>query len=111
MKNLEYKGYIGTIEYNRENKLLYGEVIGIQDPMSYAGRTGEELEKDFHAAIDSYLENCNAMNVQPEKAFKGSFNVRVSPELHKKITLKAIALNTSLNSIVASSLEIALGQE
>ncbi|MFH0759508.1 MAG: hypothetical protein V2B15_19630 [Bacteroidota bacterium] len=58
MKNLEYKGYAGTIGYSKEDGLLYGKVLGIQGLISYEGTTGKELKDDFMAAVDSYLAGC-----------------------------------------------------
>ena len=104
MKNLEYKGYTGTIEYNKEDGLLYGKVLGIRGLISYEGNTGKELEADFIAAIDSYIVDCKQDSVAPEKPFKGSFNVRISPKLHRKAALLAMEDKMSLNSFVAESI-------
>ena len=104
MKHIEYKGYTGTIEYNKEDGLLYGKVLGIQGLISYEGTTGKELETDFIAAIDSYLTDCKQESVVPEKPFKGSFNVRISPQLHQKAALLAMEDKMSLNSFVAESI-------
>ena len=104
MKNLEYKGYTGTIEYNKEDGLLYGKVLGIRGLISYEGNTGKELEADFIAAIDSYIVDCKQDSVAPEKPFKGSFNVRISPKLHRKAALLAMKDKMSLNSFVAESI-------
>ena len=104
MKNLEYKGYTGSIEYSKEDGLLYGKVLGIQGLISYDGTTGRELEADFIAAIDSYIADCKQESVVPEKPFKGSFNVRISPQLHQKAALLAMEDKMSLNSFVAESI-------
>jgi predicted HicB family RNase H-like nuclease len=104
MKNLEYKGYTGSIEYSKEDGLLYGKVLGIQGLISYEGTTGRELEADFIAAIDSYIADCKQESVAPEKPFKGSFNVRISPQLHQKAALLAMEDKMSLNSFVAESI-------
>ena len=90
MKNLEYKGYTGSIEYSKEDDLLYGKVLGIKGLISYEGKTGNELEKDFKEAIDTYLADCNQDGIAPEKPFKGSFNVRISSKLHQKAALLAM---------------------
>ena len=66
MKNLEYKGYTGSIEYSKEDDLLYGKVLGIQGLISYEGKTGKELEVDFKEAIDSYLTDCKKEGISPE---------------------------------------------
>jgi predicted HicB family RNase H-like nuclease len=104
MKNLEYKGYTGSIEYSKEDDLLYGKVLGIQGLISYEGKTGKELEIDFKEAIDTYLADCKSDGVPPEKPFKGSFNVRVSPKLHQKAALLAMEEKMSLNNFVAESI-------
>lgn len=104
MKNLEYKGYTGSIEYSKEDNLLYGKVLGIRGLISYEGSTGKELEGDFKEAINAYLDNCKNEGIKPEKPFKGSFNVRVSPVLHQKAALLAMKYKTSLNNFVAESI-------
>ena len=104
MKNLEYKGYTGSIEYSKEDDLLYGKVFGVKGLISYEGNTGKELEGDFKEAIDTYLADCKNEGIKPEKPFKGSFNVRVSPVLHQKAALLAMKHKTSLNSFVAESI-------
>jgi len=106
MKNLEYKGYTGSIEYSSEDNLLYGKVLGIQGLISFEGVTGSDLEKDFHEAINTYLADCKANGVEPEKPFKGSFNVRISPSLHQKAALQAKEAKVSLNNFVAEAIRL-----
>lgn len=108
MKYLSYKGYTGTIEFDIEEKVLFGKVIGIKGLISYEGVSGEDLENDFKEAIDEYLEDCTSLGLKPEKAFKGNFNVRISAELHREAALKAIELNTSLNGLVSESIRTRL---
>jgi len=104
MRNLEYKGYIGSIEYSRKDKLFYGKIIGIKSLISYEGKTGPQLEKNFEASIDDYISDCKELGVELEKPFKGNFNVRIPSELHRKAVLRALQLNTSLNSFVSESI-------
>ena len=104
MKQLEYKGYSGSIEYSKEDDLLYGKVLGIKGLISFEGRTGKELELDFIEAIDQYLADCKEQGIKPDKPFKGSFNVRIPTELHQKAALLAMKDKISLNSFVAESI-------
>jgi predicted HicB family RNase H-like nuclease len=104
MKNLEYKGYTGSIEYSQEDDVLFGKILGINGLISYEGKTGKELEKDFKEAIDIYLVDCKNAGIVPEKPFKGSFNVRISSELHQKAALLAMEDKMSLNNFVAESI-------
>ncbi len=104
MKHLEYKSYTGSIEYSKADDLLYGKILGIKGLISYEGKTGKELEEDFKEAIDTYLTDCKNDGITPEKPFKGSFNVRLSAELHQKAALLAIDEKMSLNNFVAESI-------
>ena len=106
MKNLiEYKGYIGSIEFSQEDELFYGKIQGIRALISYEGTNAQELIEDFHEAVDAYLELCQENGKTPEKAYKGSFNIRVSPELHKKIAIYAMEHDITLNNFVEQSIE------
>jgi len=108
MKYLEYKGYTGSIEYSSEDNLLFGKVLGIRGLISYEGETGRDLENDFKEAIDTYLADCKSQDKRPEKPFKGSFNVRVSPTLHQKAALLAMEAKISLNKFVAEAISMRL---
>lgn len=111
MKNLEYKGYTGSIEYSKEDDLLFGKVLGVRGLISYEGKTGSDLENDFREAIDTYLNDCRNDGIQPEKPFKGSFNVRISPDLHQKAALLAMKEKMSLNNLVTESIRERLFKE
>ena len=101
---MEYKGYRGSVEFSEEDALFYGKVLGIRALISYEGSTARELLTDFHGAVDDYLELCAQQGKEPERAYKGSFTVRISPELHKQAVVAAMAHNMSLNSFVESSI-------
>ena len=105
---MEYKGYVGSVEFSEEDALFYGKVLGIRALISYEGTNAAELVADFHGAVDDYLELCVQSGTEPEKAYKGSFNVRISPELHKQAVIAAMSHNMSLNSFVETSLQQAL---
>ena len=101
---MEYKGYVGSVEFSEEDCIFFGKVMGIRALLSYEGSTARELVAGFHGAVDDYLAICEAEGKEPEKAFKGSFNVRISPELHKQLVVRATAQQMSLNSYVEQAL-------
>lgn len=105
---MEYKGYVGSVEFSEEDALFYGKVMGIRALISYEGVSAKELIDDFHDAVDDYLAMCTEEGIEPERAYKGSFNIRISPELHKQAVITAIAQNMSLNSFVEKSIQIAI---
>lgn len=101
---LSYKNYNGTVEYSREDSCLFGKVVGIKSLLSYEGNSVQELEQDFCKVIDEYLEDCNERNVEPEQPYKGTFNVRISPELHRNVAIYALEHGKSLNSVVEEAI-------
>lgn len=106
MKNLlDYKNYVGSIEFSQEDALFFGKVLGIRALISYEGTTARELIDDFHRAVDDYLEECRAGGIVPETAYKGSFNVRISPESHKAAAVAAMQKGITLNQLVSDAIE------
>ena len=106
MKNtMEYKGYAGSVEYSDEDGIFFGKAQFIRALISYEGSSAEELRKDFHSGVDDYLAMCKEKNITPEQPFKGSFNVRVGRNLHRKLAIEAEQRGISLNSLIVERLE------
>lgn len=106
MKNvLHYKGYSAKPEYSAEDQIFYGKVLGIDDLVDFYTENSKEIEKEFHAAVDDYLEYCKEIGKQPEKEFNGAFNIRISPELHKKAYHEAVEEGISLNKLTEQALK------
>ncbi|MCM1144761.1 MAG: type II toxin-antitoxin system HicB family antitoxin [Lachnoclostridium sp.] len=101
---LEYKGYHAAITYDADDELFIGEVFGIADSLNFHGSSIEELKQMFAQSIDNYLDFCKQVGKEPEKEFKGSFNVRIPSELHKKISLLAAQQKITLNQYVVNAL-------
>ena len=90
--------------------MLHGRVIGIRDVISYGGQSVVELEQNFCSAVDEYLAFCERRGKVPDKPFKGSFNVRVSPELHLRAARYAEEHEMKLNAVVQTALHEYLAQ-
>ena len=102
---MEYKGYVGKVEYDDEAGIFHGEVINLRDVITFQGDNVEELRQAFQDSVEDYLEFCSERNEEPEKPFSGKFIVRIPPELHRKIYTQAKVANKSLNSWVNEVLE------
>ncbi|MHC0447196.1 type II toxin-antitoxin system HicB family antitoxin [Flavobacterium sp. 3-218] len=112
MKNyLEYNGYIGTLEFSADDKIFFGKIQGINDLVTFEGSSVTDLEESFKEAVEDYLETCKMLNKSPEKIYKGSFNVRVSQELHQKIALLAVKKGLNLNEIVKEAISYVVKHE
>lgn len=101
---LKYKGYIGITEYDEVGKIFTGEVAGLASVITFQGRTPDELEASFRESIDLYLQMCAEDGVKPEKSYSGRFNVRIDPELHREIAVKAMVEKRSINDLVNEAL-------
>ena len=101
---LSYKNYNGTVEYSKEDDCLFGKVVGVRSLLSYEGESIKELKADFQRVIDEYLADCGERNVEPEQPYKGTFNIRISPDLHRNIALYAMEHGKSLNAAVEEAI-------
>ena len=102
---MTYKGYYGSVHYNDDDRIFHGKIEFIRSLISYEGADVKSLRIGFEEAIEDYLELCDEENIEPEKPFKGSFNVRTGPDLHRKAVLYAKSKGTNLNSIITDALE------
>lgn len=102
---LKHKGFIGSVECSMEDNILHGKILHINGLITYEAETPAELQNEFQCAVDDYIEFCEAQGVDPYKSFNGKFNVRISPELHKKATLLATKKEMTLNAFVTQAIE------
>ncbi|MCE2935452.1 MAG: type II toxin-antitoxin system HicB family antitoxin [Cyclobacteriaceae bacterium] len=106
MKNaLQYKGYSAIVEFSAEDDAFFGRILGIRDVVTFEADNVTKLKKSFKEAVDDYLETCAKMGKEPDKEYKGSFNVRVKPDIHRMAVAKSKALRISLNQLVERVLE------
>jgi len=94
---MEYKGNIGVVEYDHEAEIFHGDIINTKDVITFQGTSVEEIEKAFEDSIDDYLDWCKSEGTQPEKPYSGRFNLRLSPELHREVALKAKKMKLSID--------------
>jgi predicted HicB family RNase H-like nuclease len=90
---------------------FYGKIVGIRDLVTFEGTSVAKINASFKDAVDDYIETCRKSARDPEKAFKGSFNVRVKPNIHRLVSMKAQTLRISLNQYVESVLEEAVASD
>ena len=102
---MKYKGYRANAQYSAEDGCFIGRVLGIQDMIGFNGDTVAELETVFHESIDDYLEMCEEMGKQPDREYRGTFNVRITPQAHSAAVMQAEELGISLNQFVAEAIQ------
>ena len=106
MKNLlKYKKFLAHVQYSTEDDVFFGKIEGINDLVTFEGTSTGELKSAFHEAVNDYILLCQEHSKDIFKSYKGSFNIRVSPELHREVSNIAIMQGISLNQFVQSALE------
>ena len=98
MKTIEYRGYVAKIEFDDEDQIFVGEVIGIDDIIAFHSENAKEIIPVFHDMVDGYLETCQKRGITPQKSFSGKFVVRIAPDLHAKLSVMANSADKSLNT-------------
>ena len=107
---MQYKGYIATLHFSAEDEVFHGKIIGINDLIIFEGSSVKELKKAFKESIEDYLETCRALKKSPDKTYKGSFNVRISSDLHREAAIFAAIKNMTLNDFVKNAIRFALSK-
>lgn len=105
---MEYKGYVGKVEFDDEAEIFHGEVINTRDVITYQGHSVDELKIAFQQSIDDYLAFCKQRGEEPNKPFSGQFVTRIPPELHRRVSLAASISGKSLNAWVVEQLRAAV---
>ena len=104
MSAMTHKGYAARVEFDAEDRIFVGRVIGIRDVIIFHGKTVDELENSFRAAVDDYLDACASLGQRPNKPYSGKILLRVSAELHAAVAAAAEAAGKSLNQWAAETL-------
>lgn len=108
---LEYKGYYGNVHFSAEDETFIGEVIGINDTIVFEGETVEELKASFFESVEDYLDACREVGKDPDKTYKGSFNIRISTDLHRDAAMLAAIKKISLNDFVRYAINEVVAKE
>ena len=105
---MKYKGYFGSVHFSDDDNLFYGKLEFIRALVSYEGTDVKTLRRAFEEAVDDYLQVCHETGKEPEKPFKGSFNVRIGSNLHQRVALNALSKGITINKYINEVLEKAV---
>lgn len=102
---IEYKGYIGVVEFDPEIDLFHGTVINTNDVITFYGSSVVELREEMRKSVEDYLEFCREQGREPERPFSGKLSIQTSPELHRRVALEAAHLHVNMNTYIQKVLE------
>lgn len=86
---MNYKGYTASIEVDVEAGILFGQVLDINDVITFKAKTVDEARQEFQTSVDDYLAFCEELEEEPDKPFSDKLPFRTTPEHHRKIFIAA----------------------
>lgn len=101
---IEYRGYTGIFEFDPSIDAFHGRVLGLQDVVTFEGRSIDEIRKEMEESIEDYLALCEDVGKEPERPYRGEFLVRTTPEVHRAVASAAEAEGMSLNAWVETAI-------
>lgn len=102
---IEYKGYIGTVEFDPEIDSFHGTIINTNDVITFYGSSVVELRKEMMKSIEEYFQFCQEQHIKPEEPFSGKLIIQTSPEFHRRVALEAARRNINMNTYILDILE------
>ena len=103
MKTISYKGYQASVEF--EDGMLFVKVLHIDDLLVAQCDKASDAQGALEELVEAYLEDCQEAGREPTKPFKGSFQVRLTPELHRRAAQAAAEEKLTLNAWVTDAVK------
>ena len=105
MKGMNYKGYYAKVEFDSEDRIFVGHIIGIRDVVGFHGESVSELEEAFGEAVDNYLAACAELGQEPNKPYSGNLMLRIPADIHAAVAAAAQVSGKSINQWAAGVLD------
>ena len=64
----------------------------------------KQIQIKLKYVVNEYIQTCKELGREPQKTFKGVFNVRMDSELHQKVYKEALKAGISLNAYIKNAL-------
>ena len=105
MNTLQYKGFLGSVEFSEADGVFFGKIEGINALVNFEGESVKELTDAFHEAVEDYLVFCEEEGIEPHKSYSGALNVRLTPEIHSRVAALAKQTGVSINAFIRKAVE------
>jgi predicted HicB family RNase H-like nuclease len=105
---LEYKGYHGHVVFDEEAGYFHGEVLDLNDVITFQGSSVHEITNAFQESVEDYLAYCEERGEKPDKPFSGKLMLRIPIDLHRKVYVSAKKSGKSINEYITERLSEAV---
>ena len=111
MTAMRHRDDLARIGLDEDLGLFAGHVVNLSSPVTFYGRSIDELQREFATSLEVYREVCRERGVEPEKPYSGRFNLRLPPDLHRGLARAAARSGKSLNAWAVAALRRAAEDE
>ncbi len=108
---IEYKGYIGVVDFDPDIELFHGTVVNTQDVINFYGASVTELREEMRKSLEVYFEVCKEQGKIPDKPFPAELTIQTSPELYGRIALNAARRQLDVDVYLQEVVEKAISLE
>ena len=105
MNTMTLDDYHAKIEYDPELDTFRGEILGLNGGADFYGKNPKELKAEFKKSLKVFLVECSEKGIEPRRSYSGKFNLRISPELHEQLAIKAQVIGKSVNTLAQDALQ------
>ncbi len=105
---LNYKGFTAKVEFSADDDVFFGRLLGIDDIVTFEGKTVAELKQAFQETVGFHIEVCEKTGQKLKKNYSGKLLFRLPPELHARIAETAESRGVSINEFGREILETAV---
>jgi predicted HicB family RNase H-like nuclease len=107
---LKHNGYQARVDFDAEDRIFIGRIIGIDDIVTFHADTVEGLEVAFKESLEDYIETCAKIGKSPDRSYSGTVYLRVSETTHANAAKAAELAGKSLNEFGEEALQMAAAQ-
>ena len=100
-----YKGYSPEFWFEPDDNAFHGWVQVIKDVVHFEAAMINDIQKEFEASVDDYIEACKDWGQEPQKPKSGKIALRVAPEVHEMVATAAANDAVSVNQWIADTLK------
>ncbi len=102
---MKFGEYEAVISFDPETELFRGEFVGLNGGADFYAESIQSLRKEGNLSLRVFLDYAKEKSISAHKRASGKLTLRLSPEMHHKLSMLAKAKHTSLNQVIIESLE------
>lgn len=102
---LRYKGYTASIQFDADDGILVGIVLGIKDIIDFHGESVESIQKEFKVAIEEYIKACKKLGREPNKPRQGKIILTLPVEIEAGLEQVIEETGKSANTLILDAVK------